>query len=201
MHFKVNDGNYYFDLKFEGKFNYLLGNSGSHKTHLINVLRKLKRRVRSVKGYVSLDDENLVMSDIHLYTNDDSTDVTALFETMLKCKNHVFIIDECNPVMFNEKIGGILKNSQNYFIMISREVDGYLPVNVESVFVLRAVHKSITNVPMYQKFNIKEIGKVDYILTEDSKSGRLFFEHYFPSIEICSKTDILDGKTLSRDNS
>lgn len=201
LYFKVNDGNYFFDLEFKGKFNYLLGNSGTHKTHLIKILQKLKRHVRSVRGYVSLDNENIVMNALHLYTNEDSTDVVALLETMSRCKNDIFIIDECNSVMAYEKIGKVFKESQNYFIILGHAVDGNLPVNVESVFTLKATHKSIVNVPMYQKFNIREIGEVDYILTEDSVSGRLFFEHYFPDIRVCSKTEILDGKKLSRDNS
>ncbi len=201
LHFRISDKNYSFDLNFKGKFNYLIGKNGSHKTHFIKVLQKLKRRVRSVKGYVSVDDKDLVMSAIHLYMNDDSTDVDVLLETMLKCRNHIFVIDECNPVMFSERIGGILIDSQNYFIMLGHTVDGYLPVNVESVFMLKVLHKVITNVSMYQRFDIKEIGEVDYILTEDSKSSRLFFEYYFPNIRICSKTGMLEGKVLSRDNS
>ncbi len=45
-----------------------------------------------------------------------------------------------------------------------------------------------------------DIKSVNYILTEDSVSGRLFFEHFFPDITVCPEKFFSNGKMFNRDN-
>lgn len=47
-----------FSLEFYGKFNFLTGMSGSHKSHLVNSLRRAKSGVSSVGCKCINDDDN-----------------------------------------------------------------------------------------------------------------------------------------------
>lgn len=192
-----------FELELHGKFNFITGNSGDNKTYFVNLCRKRKRRISHVTGNFRIDNENLHSDQVIIYTNEDDMEEEFYRNALLSRHNSLFIIDEYCAIFKIHDIASLLLKSDNYFIFVTRKIFGYLPVNVTSVYELKKDRKSgnYVNKNVFQKFNITDFGKIDYILTEDAKSGRIFFEKNFPNIEVCASSGVIDGKKLSRDNS
>ena len=88
-------------------------------------------------------------------------------------------------------------------MLISRAV-GWLPISVDSVYQLVDENHVITNRALYCTKNNELttiINPVEYILTEDGMSSRLFFLNWFKNIKVCDKTLCYKGKNTKRDNS
>lgn len=192
-----------FDLKFVGKFNFIVGDSGSLKSYFISLCSKRVLGVNYVTGSFVIDGMRLKSDKIRVYTNGVIVEEDNYRNALLSLHNSLFIIDEFCNIFRMKDIASLLSESDNYFVFVTRKLPGFLPINVESIYQLKLDNKTktIINEQVFTKFNTQNFGKIDYILTEDSTSGRSFFKYNFPSVEICDNTGVIDGKILSRDNS
>lgn len=188
-----------FNLVFYGKLNFILGDSGGHKSYLAEVALNYLDGLHRTKGVFRLDGKVLTQERILVFDNKNNLD--SYIVKLQNIHNCVVIIDEFCKIHKERGFGRIIMESDNYFIFISRKVYGFLPVNVQSVYNLARNGRMITNVNAYSKFNKRFFGDIRYILTEDSSGGRQFFVKNFPDIETCSSFVNKDGKKHSRDNS
>lgn len=196
---RLSSKNFKYDLEFHGKFSFLLGNSGSRKTHFVDLCFKLRKGFKSVSGNIKVDGIALAKEDINIFSNEG---ITVDYEKILMTANNkVFIIDEYSDIFHCSNLASLLLNSNNYFIFVTRNLLKFLPVNVQSVYIFKRNGKNIINVPKYNKFNYTDYINIEFILTEDSVGGRLFFHKNFKNIETCSKTGFLEGKEQLRNNS
>lgn len=203
MDIKASTKKLKYSISLEGKFNIITGLSGSKKTAFVKMLNKFLLGVKSVNVNVTKDIYKLKKEQIHVLTNETiiEGDYRKLFAS---CSDELFIIDEFSPVLHEKEIGKVLKESKNYFIIITRQIMGWLPVSLDSVYYLEMENGCYTNKPLYCEQNedlidIKE--DIDYILTEDGKSSRLFFQFFCNNIEVCSRQFLLNGRNVERDNS
>lgn len=201
MHVKVVTNKVDYELDFSGKINVITGNSGSRKTAFLKAINKYKSGVKNVKVKVQQDGMVMPKEKMVLLMNDTviAGDYHHLFQSM---SEGLFIIDETSPLLLEPDIGKVIAESTNYFLFVTRQLIGWLPISIDSIYTFRLKDKSVVNVPKYcmDNLDLVDIKSVDYILTEDSVSGRLFFEHYFPDIAVCPKKFFYNGKVYNRDN-
>lgn len=86
-------------------------------------------------------------------------------------------------------------------MIITRELLGYLPISIDSIYYIERRGKNLVNIPVYCHDNeaLTVIqNKVDYILTEDGRSSRLFFKYFFENenLQVCSEYALRNGKSL-----
>ena len=201
----IIDGNTPFHLEFSGKFNFITGLSGTRKTLILKFLQKYSHGIKSIRAKASAGPVQLNRNDIFLFSNELSTDEVIL-QTLLQRTGKLYVIDESSPLLHMRCAGEVMRKSRNYFLIISRELLRYLPISTDSIYQIEKRGKTLINVPVYCKNNedLTVIrNQIRYILTEDGRSSRLFFKHYFENdtISVCEEYAIRDGKKISRDKS
>jgi hypothetical protein len=155
----------------------LIGESATGKTSLCGIISdynsaKLNHEFTRIKLEAS--------NDVVVVHNDSD-------ETILNNKeNRIMIIDEDCSLLHRYDTSSLLQNSNNYFLIICRKLLDYLPVSVDNIYCFKKEEKTNIAVPLYQRFQERYFGKIDIIITEDSRSGRKFFEEYFHGIEVKS---------------
>ena len=192
-----------FSLEFYGKFNILTGKSGSHKTHLVNSIKRAKKKVSSVKCRCLNDDEKDVSLEKILFFDNETLIAGDYHDIFNQYQGGLIIIDECSDLLKQADIASVLKSTNNQVLLISRTMIGWLPISVDSIYCLEMQDYIITNRSIYCEHNSDLIkkGYFSYVLTEDSGSGRDFFLAQFPDKEVCSKHVTINGINMTRDNS
>lgn len=192
-----------FNLKMSGKYNIITGNSGTKKTHFLKTLVRYKRNVSSVFCTIIDDFGNKIDKDKIFILENESTLSVNYHLIFSSVQGAVFIIDETSEILSKRDIGKVFKESKNYFIIITREVLGWLPISIDSIYTLQSKNNTIVNTPKFCELNsdLTHIGEVDFILTEDSASGREFFKNFFPTKRLCSRRSEVGGKLITNDNS
>lgn len=169
LEIKSRRANYF--LEFYGKYAVVTGNSGTGKTTFYRILQSYNG-----KGSTSVTCDKPIKV----------LDVNADESILTKVNNHLIVIDENCALLHYPYIGKLLKESDNYFILICRKCIDWLPISVDNVFKVTSNGKYHEFIPIVPRFNTTSFGIVDLIITEDSRSSFLFFKQYFPEISIKS---------------
>lgn len=114
--------------------------------------------------------------------------------------NAIVFIDEDSRFVFTNEFKAMIENSNNYYVIISRHIDGLenIPFSVNSVCEFTeskyvSNRKAFTLNTLKPLWYLKSSGKVKIsrVVTEDSKSGYQFYRH------ICGDDDCqtADGKS------
>lgn len=107
-------------------------------------------------------------------------------------KDSIVFIDEGADFLRTEDFAVAVKNSDNYYVIFNRESLHDLPYSVEEIYEIKSSGKYHSFKKMF-KHNAKHVYykekapkkmKYDTLLTEDSKSGYQFYQHYFENSEI-----------------
>lgn len=157
IHLKTNKEEYKFNIT--EKYNLVRGDSGLGKTSFYDLvdLYSVNHRLVQCPGY------SKIVSLQGRYHLDD----------FIKYENYVFVIDEDNPLLHRNDVASILRKSNNYFIIICRKYKfGFLPINLDAIFMMKSSGRFHTLVPQYTIHD--NVKKSDVIICEDSKSGYLF---------------------------
>lgn len=164
-----------YQMEFYGKYNMFMGESATGKTSLCNIISsynsaKLNGEFTRIKLEAS--------HDIIVVHNDSD-------ETILKDKeNKIILIDEDSNLLHRYDTGTLLQNSNNYFVIICRKLLDYIPVSVDNIYYFEKENGTNKARNLYKRFHETNFGKTELIITEDSKSGKKFFEEYFGQIRI-----------------
>lgn len=110
--------------------------------------------------------------------------------------DQIIFLDEGSAFIKSEEFAGMVKKSDNYFVLITREDLANLPYSVEEIYGIHTSGKYHDMKRTYNEFyhiygaeqiagsNITKPVKPDYLLVEDSNSGYEFFQ------EVCRKQGI-----------
>lgn len=153
------------EYKFEihNKYTVIKGDSGSGKTtfyDLINVMGANPKAVQNVSG------EKIIA-------------IPAKFEdfNIANYSDVIFVVDENCTLFKRSDVASILRESENYFIIINREINlGYLPIHVDNVYRMKTAGKFHSLERIYKRFELSQIVDVDTIIVEDKRSGYLFVQ-------------------------
>ena len=148
----------------------LLGNSGTGKTTLYDMIREYNRLGKESGVAVSCD-KNVIALD------------EARWELELDhIQNSIVVIDEDHRFIRSHAFAERVKGADNYFLLITREYLPQLPYSVDEIFELTGAknkkfkHAFEETYRMYHRPVMSRLPfKPEVIITEDSGSGFQFF--------------------------
>jgi hypothetical protein len=172
---KVKSNFVSYEFTLNRKVTLLRGDSGTGKTTLAWLVSNSDNisSVRVICNY-----------DVQAFT---SKEKNALVDVLVKIENSVVIIDENWVEFLTEKfLAKIIKESSNYFLLITRKKFSMIPISVLEVYKI----KSVGSVNRFE--NIYPINSVgdgslvpDVVITEDSGAGYKLFKYMCNGSENC----------------
>ena len=159
-----------YDFVIRRNITILTGDSGSGKTVLIDLIRDYRRYGSDSGVFLSCDCECRTI---------DNEDWERQIEEI---SESIIFIDEGNRFLTSKKFAMLVQNSDNYFVIATREKLPMLPYSINEIYGFR---KSGKFHEARQKYNeiyhlygeISEHSEIhpDFVITEDSNSGYDFF--------------------------
>ena len=143
MVIKVNTKKINYRLEFNGKYALIIGDSATGKT---TFHKAITTAASGHSGSTKVECEHSVIA---LASNADEILLEAYHDV-------VFVMDENCKLLHLKNIGTLLKNSDNYFVIISRKKFDWLPVSVDNVFKIKQSGQNYHFVPMVPRYNIRE---------------------------------------------
>jgi hypothetical protein len=178
-HIKVSNRKATFKLELHRNITILSGDSGTGKTTLYNMIADYSR-LGDVSGVnLSSDSPCLVLTDGKYW-----------LQQLQDTKDSIVFIDEGMKAIFTKEFARAVKNSSNYYVLITREALHELPYSVDEIYEIKTSGKMHTMKRRYpasknlHRYTGTKSKKFDTLLTEDSNSGYQFFSHHFRDSEI-----------------
>lgn len=180
---------YEFDVK--RKYTVIRGDSATGKSYLCSAVASDTARCICDVGLSFL-----------YSTNDDSWKLT-----LENVHGRIFFVDETFKYMGTTEFASVIKRSDNYFILVTRDKLSGIPFSVNEIYELESskrynnMSKPYTETilrPLYS--NVVKTDKPSLIVTEDSKSGYQFFSNALKDVSCISangKSNVFDT-VLSR---
>lgn len=166
----VKNNHVQYTLELERNVTVLSGDSGTGKTTLISLLSDYENLGKKSGVTVSCDKPCRVLSGID-------------WELRLgQMRDSIVFVDEGNEFLSSADFARTIKNSDNYYVLITRESLYQLPYSVDAVLELKKTKSKSKRTynrayPYYK--NIPKfagsLNRFDTILTEDSNSGFQMF--------------------------
>ena len=167
-----------YDLSFYDKLNLVGGNSGSGKSYFANVLEDALNNTQpwTYECFNVLNPDEKVKVIVVKSLNEIDTLLT-------NNKDCVIVIDEDTTINLRKMNGlALVKKSQNYFILMDRQLEIKMDINVKAIFKFSEYgYKRHKTYKLENYFNIREvdiknadISRITHVITEDSTSGKLF---------------------------
>lgn len=169
-----NNKAHYF-LSVKRNITILQGNSATGKTELIRLVQE--------------HEENGVSSGITLICKAKCTVLTMIdwerrLESLEGC---IIFIDETAAFLKTQRFAELVKGSDNYFVIATRDDLSMLPYSIEEIYGLRndkqkyiKYHKVYNEMFRLYNFDIVRPIEPEIVITEDSNSGNEFFNIIFP---------------------
>ena len=161
----------------------VLGDSGTGKTTLIDLLNMYSRRGTGSGIMLQSDVPCVVLSDISGQWRN----------TLAGISQSIIFIDEGQSFIFTEEFAGAVRDSDNYYVLITRRPLRNLPYSTKEIYGIRTAGKYHFPEKVYQEFypiyaNESKMpdSKVTALLLEDSEAGFDFFQHAFPNMRCIS---------------
>lgn len=166
----VKNNRVHYEFEIKRNITIIQGDSATGKTTLINMLRQAENLGESS----GID----VISDVPCRVL-EGKNWKIILENSL---GNIFFIDEENLFINTEEFASMAKESDNYFVLITRENLYNLPYSVDEIYGLHESGKYHDTRKVYQQmYHIYSIEdrfpvEVEKILVEDSNSGYEFFK-------------------------
>lgn len=165
---KLSDRNNKFEFILKRNITILRGNSGTGKTTLFEMIDAYYRDGK--KSGVSLS------CDVDIATIRKSKNWD---EDIKRIKKSIVVIDEDGGFITSEEFASIVKNTDNYYLLITRNYLKQLPYSVDEIYEIEG-DKNKRFINIYKNTNniysdiVKFIPEI--IITEDSNAGFQFFD-------------------------
>lgn len=173
-HVKVSNRNIHFSFDITRNITVIRGDSATGKTTLINLLTEYENFGRQSGVTLVCDKRCRVLTE-------------ADWEIRLQnMKDSIIFIDEGNRFIKSTDFARCVRESDNYYVIITRESLYNLPYSVEEIYEMRKIRHNMTLGKVYngiRKFysdipvENNRITDTETIITEDSNSGHEFFLH------------------------
>ena len=168
----VKNKRLHYEFEIKRNITIIKGDSATGKTTLINMIRQFANLGNS--SGVDL------MCDVPCRTL-EGADWKIILRNI---SGNILFIDEENTFIRSEEFASEIKESDNYFVIITRENLYNLPYSVEEIYGIRTSGKYGTLKQSYHEFyriygtftHEKDVTP-ELVITEDSNSGYQFFNH------------------------
>ncbi len=170
---EVYNNKVHYFLTIKRNITILQGNSATGKTELIRLIQE--------------HETNGISSGITLICGVKCTVLTMVdWELRLSSMNNqIIFIDETAVFLRSQRFAELVRGSDNYFVIVSRDALSQLPYSIDEIYGLRNVsdtqkyktYKRIYN-EMYNMYHLdtREMKEPEAVITEDSNSGYEFFD-------------------------
>lgn len=172
MHVKISSKRLEYEFDIYNKYTVLQGDSGTGKTTLCDLIAE---HISGNQGITIQSD-----TEVHLCNGEYMESRYML----MRVKKALIVIDEFYPILHQHDIASILQNSDNYFLIITRDASrlDYLPISVENILEVHSSGKYHVLKTIYPLSNQRSFNVPDVIITEDKRSSYLFFREFYPEI-------------------
>lgn len=185
----VKNNKLHYDFNIKRNITIIKGDSATGKTTLINMIRQFSNLGNSSGIEILCDVPCRVLEGI---------DWKLILQNT---SGNIFFIDEENAFIRTEQFASVVRESDNYFVLITRESLSNLPYSVEEIYGLYSSGKYQNTKRIYQQlYKIYPQMKIDmlpvepeHIIIEDSNSGYEFFKEVSQEKHILC--DSAGGKT------
>lgn len=166
----VKNNRLHYEFEIKRNITIIQGDSATGKTTLINMLRQAENLGESS----GID----VISDVPCRILEGNNWKIILENS----SGNIFFIDEENSFINTEEFASMVKESDNYFVLITRENLYNLPYSVDEIYGLHESGKYHDTRKVYQQmyhiYSIEEKFPIEpeKIIVEDSNSGYEFFK-------------------------
>ena len=177
-----------YDFVIRRNITIIQGNSATGKTTLVDMIREAVNNTSGASVDLVCDKKCFVL------------DGTLWKEQLAAVSNSIVFIDEGNEFIKTIEFFKFIQNTDNYYVIVTRESLPTLPYSVEEIYGIKTSGKYGK---LEQKFNefyriygsdiYKESIHPDTVLTEDSNSGYQFFKSICNDSHI--KCESLNGKS------
>lgn len=171
----VQNNRFHYEFEIRRNITIIQGDSATGKTTLINMLRQAENLGDASGVTIVSKAPCRVLEGVNW---------RLILENSEK---NIFFIDEENSFINTEEFASIVRNSDNYFVLITRENLYNLPYSVDEIYGLHSSGKYQNTKKLYQEIykiysNLKTTPVIpDLVVVEDSNSGYEFFKY------ICSR--------------
>ena len=177
-----------YDFVIRRNITIIQGNSATGKTTLVDMIREAVNNPSGASVDLVCDKKCFVL------------DGTLWKEQLAAVSNSIVFIDEGNEFIKTIEFSKFIQNTDNYYVIVTRESLPTLPYSVEEIYGIKSSGKYGKLVQKFNEFYriygsdiYKQSIHPDTVLTEDSNSGYQFFK------SICDDTHIrcesLNGKS------
>lgn len=168
-----------YDFEIKRNITVIRGDSATGKTALVDMIREYYENGNSSAIDLTCDKECTVL---------EGRTWAGQLSMMRDC---IVFIDEGNDFVMSKEFADTIQNTDNYYVIVSREGIPTLPYSVEEIYGIRDSGKYGTLKRTYNEFyhlypmaDYREPVKPEKVITEDSNSGFQFFQR------ICGKGQI-----------
>lgn len=160
------------------------GDSATGKTTLIDMIQEYYEEGEESGIFLHSDKECVVISSNRRWKQE-----------LLGITDSIVFIDEGNKFVFGQEFASYIKDTDNYYVIVTREGIPTLPYSVKEIYGIRNSGKYGELKQVYNEFypfySLKEesnLGEKDIIITEDSNSGYQFFDKIAEELKIECET-------------
>lgn len=166
INISVKDRFISFNFTLERNVTILTGDSGTGKSTLINMVKNFSKSGKSSGVTLKCDKSCIVLED------------SKYWETELEDTHEsVVFVEESTPFLTSYDFARMIKNSDNYYVLITREPLPQIPYSIDSIKQIRKNGKKSTFESVYKNISVKDISDFPYelVIIEDSKTGFQFY--------------------------
>lgn len=174
-HIEVKNRDASFKFELYRNITIVRGNSGTGKTTLFDMIADYTRLGAESGVNISCEKNCAALVDID-------------WKNQLKqVSDSIVFIDEGASYLKTKEFADTIKNTDNYYVIFTREYLHDLPYSVSEIYEIKTSGKYHTFKRLYksdEKHIYSKAGKnkrlpFEIVLTEDAKSGYQFYENYF----------------------
>lgn len=184
-HFSVKSKKVLFEFTIKRNITIIKGDSATGKTTLLHMLYEYLRVGRE-SGYAVCANAKYFVY-LRREVGRDWKDA------MLELEDTVIFIEENNDFVFGQEFADYVKNSGNYFVLVSRSPLKMLPYSIHEIYEIVTEGKRVDIKESYHKFKelysnypIPQNNRIENVITEDSNSGYQFWTKVFESRNVVS---------------
>lgn len=183
--FRAKSKKVLFEFSIRRNITIIKGDSATGKTTLLHILYEYLRSGKQSGYSVSTN------VPYYVYMRDEVG--RDWKDTLFPLKNTVIFIEENNNFVFTKEFAVFVKESGNYFVIVTRAPLKMLPYSIHEIYeiitdrnrtdIKEAYHKFKE---IYSNYPVLENNKIQNVITEDSNSGYQFWMHMFKDSYVSS---------------
>lgn len=160
-----------YDFEIKRNITVIRGNSATGKTALVDMIREHFENGNASGVELNCDKECTVLEG------------RTWLGQLAQMKDSIVFIDEGNAFIMSDDFSTAIQNTDNYYVIVTREGIPSLPYSVEEIYGIRSSGKYGTLKRTYNEFyhlyqlsDLNRMVKPEMMITEDSNSGYQFFK-------------------------